>query len=157
MENSSQFQLAIGHSGAEANPIYIDNIKIEEVPPLNPSASDYNDYGSANLIYLNKAPDYLNCYYGTSTNLWPQNEGDLQRVLSQQSSFCSAFAGVCTPEEVGCELYTPVNKDPVVPGVAYDIDTCPAECVGYQVYKQEITDFITNPIYRQFIADNKAK
>gem|GEM_PF-1307166 len=138
-------------------PVYFDNIQLEEVNNNIVSASDYKDYGTANLLYLNKAPDYLNCYYGTSTNSWPQNEGDLQRVLSQQSSFCKAFAGVCLAQEVGCELYTPVNKDPVVPGIAYDIDTCPAECVGYQVYKQEPTDFITNSVFRQFIADNKAK
>ncbi|MFH2063022.1 MAG: hypothetical protein ABIJ46_02595, partial [bacterium] len=58
---------------------------------------------------------------------------------------CASFARVCRENEVGCESYTPTNGDPSVPGIISDQDYCPAECVGYDMFFQEETDFESRP------------
>lgn len=149
--------------GVTGSNVYFDNLKIEKViyPSLASTAYAPYDPGEAQsqqVAYLRKAPDYFNCYYykAAGTPRWPTTPQELDSVLAGRSLACSQFAGVCLPSEVGCELYKPLNGDPTVPGVANDIDVCPQECAGYQVYKQEFTRFV-NDKYRQFIADNKAK
>jgi len=47
----------------------------------------------------------------------------------------------CSQEEVGCALYTPVNGDPVVPGVITENDICPSECLGYESFLQLANSF----------------
>lgn len=149
--------------GVTGSNVYFDNLKIEKVtyPDLAPTAYAPYDPGEAQarqVTYLRKAPDYFNCYYYKAVGIprWPTTPQELDSVLAGRSLACSQFAGVCLPSEVGCELYKPLSGDPTVPGVANDIDVCPQECAGYQVYKQEFTRFV-NDKYRQFIADNKAK
>ena len=141
--------------------IYFDNLKIEKVtyPALAPTpyiSYDPGEAQSSQVSYLKKAPDYFNCYYYKADGIkrWPTTPEELNSVLAGRSLACLYFAGVCIPSEVGCELYKPLNGDPTVPGVVNDIDACPQECAGYQVYKQESTNFV-NDKYRQFIADKK--
>jgi len=66
---------------------------------------------------------------------------------------CSNFAKVCQPEEVGCQIYTPMNGDPEIPAAVNATDYCPAECVGYATYKQDPTEYEPNPVtpYQYFI------
>ncbi|MCD6471072.1 carbohydrate binding domain-containing protein, partial [bacterium] len=109
---------------ADGGPIYIDNIQIEEGKKL----SNYSNYGSKNLIYLKKAPDWMNCYDG---------DGD----FSNNNLDCYNYALECTSNDVGCDIYTPTNGEPPVPGVVYETDYCPAECVGYQLFKEMPTYF----------------
>ncbi len=54
---------------------------------------------------------------------------------------CASYARVCRENEVGCEAYAPSNGDPTVPGVVGSNDRCPAECVGYDTFKQEASNF----------------
>jgi len=54
---------------------------------------------------------------------------------------CEGFAKVCNAQDVGCNLYTPLDGDPAVPAVAGAIDACPNECVGYASHKQEGTRY----------------
>ncbi|TAN58002.1 hypothetical protein EPN15_02360, partial [Patescibacteria group bacterium] len=42
----------------------------------------------------------------------------------------------CDLEEVGCELYTPVDGNIGIPAVAKTGDQCPVECVGYEAYHE---------------------
>lgn len=149
--------------GVVGSNVYFDNLKIEKVTYPALISTPYAPYDpgeaqSKQVTYLKKAPDYFNCYYYKEavTPRWPTTPQELDSVLAGRSLACSQFAGVCLPSEVGCELYKPLNGDPTVPGVANDIDACPQECAGYQVYKQESTRFV-NDKYRQFIADKKAK
>ena len=139
--------------------VYFDDIKLEAVNYNVNDPTDYSGYKPSErpdtqLSYLKLAPAYYNCY-GTTTPAgvisWPQTEGDLLDVLARQNSACENYAPVCIPQEVDCELYTPFNGDPAVPGVAQAADVCPSECAGYQVYKQEETNFVADK-YRQFIA-----
>jgi len=90
--------------------------------------SNYSNYGSKNLIYLKKAPDWMNCYDG---------DGD----FSNNNLDCYNYALECTSNDVGCDIYTPTNGEPPVPGVVYETDYCPAECVGYQLFKEMPTYF----------------
>jgi len=100
----------------------------------------------ADPIYLKKAPDYLGCYDTNDLTPeidYPQTAGDL--ALLPDTEVCSAggeFATVCLPEEVGCQGYTPKNDPgaPEIPGVIGN-NACKAECVGYDAYQQEGSNF----------------
>lgn len=81
-------------------------------------------YGSAELEYeyLRLPPDWLGCT-GASTD----------------PAECDEYTKMCSYQDVGCDLYTPADGDPAVPAVISELDMCPAECVGYDTYKQEAT------------------
>lgn len=109
----------------------VDVVQLEE----RSEATAYHE-GWANAgesAYLKKAPDYDNCY-----NYNP--DGTVKTADDALS--CTNFVGACMESEAGCEKYTPVNGDPWVPGIAtYPDDYCPAQCVGYQTFAQDKTDF----------------
>lgn len=48
---------------------------------------------------------------------------------------------MCTAEEVGCQGYTPANGDPMIPAVIGQDDLCPAECVGYATFTEQVNNF----------------
>jgi hypothetical protein len=99
--------------------------------------------------YLKIAPPYLNCYTDDEQRIdygdWPEDTGDLNIVLAgtkRNDEECANYAGVCIPEEVGCNQYAPTSfKGPSVPAVPKGQDSCPVECVGYDSYKQVETQF----------------
>lgn len=150
----------VGIFGAVSNrEAYFDDIQLEEVPYNGQTASNYSPLIPSRmpyqqLAYLKKAPDYLNCYRW-SDGTWASSD-NIYEILSNQSAQCSNYAPVCTVDEVGCQIYAPANGDPAVPGVAETLDLCPQECNGYQVYKQEKTDFASSR-FVQFIADRTPK
>lgn len=164
-------EIIVYGSTTTAGRIYLDNVKLEEVTYNATIASGYSDYApdsrpQEQIATLKKAPDHYQCYdANTSTTAidWPQNISQLNNLPS--AGACSNYAQACLASEVGCELYTPLNKiDPNVPGRLTQADYCPVEtragaeygiCDGYQVYKQEQTNFTTGK-YTQFIADNQA-
>lgn len=137
--------------------VYFDDAKLEKVSADNATASAYTPYDPSQrpenqLAYLKKAPDYLKCYLTLAGN-WPTSTPELLNVISKRNPACSSYASVCIESEMDCELYTPTNGDPAVPGTVTSADVCPAVCANYQVYKQEPTSF-TSAKYEQFI--NKA-
>ncbi len=145
-------------SGLAETMVYFDDIKLEEINYNSELPSSFTEYNPSKrpaeqLTFLRKAPDYLNCY--KKGNIWA-NSSNLYDILLNQNKLCSKYASVCTSDEVGCNIYKPVNGDPEVPGVAESIDLCPAECAGYQVYKQEKTYFVSST-FVQFIANNVPK
>lgn len=114
-------------------------------------------------LNLKKAPEFYNCYgenlvptgtpntntLSSSTLAWPVNKSDLYKIsnglTAEQKIQCSRFATVCSAEEKSCELYTPSNGNPTIPGVLTTGDLCPNECVGYETYiEQPITQFSGN-------------
>jgi len=108
--------------------------------------------------YIKKAPNYLSCYdLNTSTPEidWPKSKADITAFNSKsRSSDCSQFAQVCIPEEVGCKSYTPVDGGgPDVAGIVGS-NTCLAECVGYETFKQEETHFEKSEFPLYFIGRN---
>ncbi|MBI4457890.1 hypothetical protein HY633_02920 [Candidatus Uhrbacteria bacterium] len=106
------------HSGAAA---YLDNVQIEEG---GGTAFREGYGGDTELVNVKVPPAYLGCS-GEPTDR-PE---------------CASFAGVCRENEIGCESYQPVNGDPAVPGIVGPQDSCPASCVGYDVFKQEKSEF----------------
>jgi len=114
-----------------SNFIYIDAVQLEEGAVAN---NFQEGYGSSDIqySYLQLPPDYLGCTGAAS-----------------DPSECDSYAQMCTATDVGCELYTPVNGDPSVPAIISAIDECPAECAGYDPFKQEATAYETekNPLY----------
>ncbi|MBP6942560.1 MAG: hypothetical protein KBB55_00775 [Candidatus Buchananbacteria bacterium] len=153
--------------------VYIDDVKLEAVTAGATGPSEFSSYESstrppAQIANLKKAPDYYQCYLTdqNNQNSWPQNRDQLNTVLQKRTAQCGSYAQVCTPQEVGCELYTPTTGgNPAVPGRVTSADFCPVEiqagkeigiCDGYQVYKQETSSFSTGR-FTQFIANNTPK
>lgn len=101
---------------------WVDNVMFEE----GYGTAFHEEYGTAekDIVNARVAPLWMGCR---------GNEGDPEE--------CGAFAKVCPETDVGCASYTPVNGDPAVPGIITDYDHCPAECVGYDTFKQEASLF----------------
>ena len=68
-------------------------------------------------------------------------EVNLNKWLIISSYLCNDYTLYCTADEVGCNLYTPADGGPSVPGIVTGYDYCPQECVGYQSFKQSATDY----------------
>lgn len=98
--------------------VWMDNVQLE----TGEGVSDYTEYGTTNFTYLKRPPYYLYC-------------DDPNRA----SLLCSNYSPSCSAEDVGCELYTPQNGDPAVPGVVKEENYCPAECAGYNHYLKRRT------------------
>ena len=150
-------RLVIGSSATGVMEAYFDAVKLEEVMPEISLPTSYTSYNpsqrpASQLTYLKKAPNYYDCYLTVSGD-WPTDLAELQQVILRRNQACSNYSSVCIASEMNCELYTPVNRDPAVPGTITSADVCPSECAGYQVYKQEPTNFVSAK-YKQFI--NKA-
>jgi hypothetical protein len=78
---------------------------------------------STDRVFLKKPPEGLNC---TGSNPPPE---------------CEKFAPSCRREEVGCNLYQPVEGGSAIPAVTTDGDICPAACAGYDTFRQEPSNF----------------
>ena len=132
--------ISLSVSGGE---IIIDGVQLEEITKNqyegNNHLSSYKDYGSTNsLVYLKKAPDYCESYL--------------------DAPFCRDYVYECEEDEVGCQFYRPVNNDPPVPAIIkYPTDYCPAECVGYDTFKQEPTHFEQDGEYPVYLIPSTAK
>jgi hypothetical protein len=116
-----------------------------------------NNYSIDNLTYIKKAPGYLGCYDTDTSDPeinWPVVRSDLLDLPQDES--CQNYSQVCLVEEVGCEMYTPVGVSgaPSVPGIIGG-NYCEPECVGYDTYKQEKTDF-SNSVYPLYIIPGEA-
>lgn len=118
-----------------------------------------NNYNEKNLIYLKKAPDYLDCYDinpATPAIDWPQTKPELQKIKSDEDERCDKFAGVCLPEEVECDSYVSVNEpNPLaIPAVVGSKNYCNQACVGYDTFKQSVTNFAPAEFPLYFIPSN---
>ncbi len=143
--------------------------------------SPYTDYEANNKLYYKKPPERFQCHgYGpgdpppvldfnnklaceSAGGFWDQPEDGQPAIFipdktacykyQPDDSVCSNFMKVCEPEEVGCQIYTPTNGDPQIPGVVSLTDYCPSECVGYDTFKQEpaLYEPDPDPLYNYFI------
>ncbi|MFA5021865.1 MAG: hypothetical protein WC508_02205 [Patescibacteria group bacterium] len=135
----TSFALAFDNSTSET--IYLDGVQMEAIG-YQGDYSAYKDYGLVNLTYLKKPPASFGC------------SGDYQN----DPGLCNNYALYCRADEVGCESYTPLDKSgPAVPGVAALDDYCPAECVGYNAYKQSTTFFESQESIEYFIPKTAAQ
>ncbi|OGH81111.1 MAG: hypothetical protein A3F93_00100 [Candidatus Magasanikbacteria bacterium RIFCSPLOWO2_12_FULL_34_7] len=106
-----------------------------------------NEYirNTSDIIHLKVAPDYLGCYdtntgAGSETIInWPQTESEILNM--NVPSECGKFAQVCAPLEAGCSLYTSARTGSTVSAVVKEQNGCPAECAGYETFKQRESSF----------------
>ncbi|MDD4272018.1 MAG: carbohydrate binding domain-containing protein, partial [Patescibacteria group bacterium] len=98
----------------------------------------YERFSSTGLIYEKILPDYLknSCYsYDANGNI---SDG---RLLANAPAKCQDFARECKAEEAGCELYTNIADGSKIPAKVNPNDYCVAECVGYNTFIQQATNF----------------
>ena len=120
----------------------IDDMKLER----GAVATDYGSYGSAGKIYEKLVPAYLEksaenekrsyCYKDVNP------EGGFDYTFSSDAlPECENFARKCNADEANCELYTSVRTKEAVPAKISAKDSCPAACVGYDMFIEKATDF----------------
>lgn len=108
----------------------IDYVHLQEGEELG----SYQQYGVDNASHMRVAPRK------TTDVFDPVNLYDCTGDVNDDAR-CADFAPVCSMEEVGCELYTPTNADPAVPGIIGE--TCNEEEAGCQLFRQESLAGIT--------------
>ncbi|MFH2018773.1 MAG: hypothetical protein ABII98_02155 [bacterium] len=138
------------------------------------SAFKFADAPDANSAYLKKAPDYFKCYDtnpATALVNWPQTQADLARLNPKPE--CANFAGVCIPEEVGCNWYTPASfLGDRIPGkftpatlvpndaggqtVASWGDQCSEQCVGYDAFREMPSNYSNGLFLTYIVPPNKS-
>ena len=119
----SRLQFGLNLYGDEAFKLWVDAVQLEE----GLFATEYREFGypaSAAHAYYRTPPDYLGC---------AGRPGD--------PSECANYTLMCTKEDTNCELYTPTDGSPAVPGIVTSDKLCPSECVGYSTFRQEETSF----------------
>ncbi len=117
---------------------------------------NYQKIAAATPLYMQKAPNYLGCY---DTDLstkeiidWPISETDLT-LLTDRPEQCADYAQVCVEDEAGCRKYRAAESGVQdVVGIV-GANSCPAECVGYDTFKQEESNFEPSIFPMYFIAD----
>ena len=121
-----------------AGDVLVDGVQLEATSDVSTFRDGYGQtLDSLNLAYYKLPPAYLGCDGSDS-----------------DPTECDQYAQVCSSADVGCDLYTPTNGNPAVPGIAGDLDACPSECVGYDTYKQEPTTYEpSNTTFEYFIPD----
>lgn len=107
-------------SGAER--VAVDQVQLELGAEESLFHEGYSN--TAQSVFLKAPPAGLNC---TGADTDPEA--------------CDGFALSCRREEVGCDSYTPRAGGVSVPAITTQGDTCPTECVGYDTFRQEPTDF----------------
>lgn len=116
---------------APADGIWIDAVQLEESEVMTPYGEGYNGHLSSNEVCTDPA---LGCTYLKAPS--PVCTGSVN-----DPAICDQYAARCSSQDVGCEMYTPTNGDPAIPGIARQSDVCPAQCAGYQTYREEPTAF----------------
>lgn len=109
--------------GSEAWKIWVDAVQLEE----GLVATEYRETGypaQASHAYYKIPPDYLGCRGG------PLDPPE-----------CANYTLMCTQEDTNCELYTPTDGSPAIPGIVTSDKLCPNECIGYSTFRQEETSF----------------
>lgn len=109
--------------GDEPNALWVDGAQLEE----GLEATEYRESGyPANAVHATYKipPEYLGCTGG------PNDPAE-----------CQKYTLICAREDNNCELYTPSDGSPSVPGIATTDNICPNECVGYSTFRQEPTRF----------------
>lgn len=154
--------------------IYLDSVKIEYISPRAYFSGDanvqrYTEYSDNVAAFVKLPPDYLQCR--GYNNLKPSPVADFfnnevscranglfwdagnvyQRGVkcyqyAPDNTRCSEYAPLCEANEAGCQLFTPTNGEPEVPGVVGQNDYCPAQCAGYDAFKQQPSYFEPTPI-----------
>ena len=102
--------------------VWVDAVQVEESEI--PTVYHEGISAGAQSIYLRKPPAYLGC------------EGS-----ADDDELCGNYLRPCSPMDVGCKMYYPQSGDPDISAVATAEDICPAQCVGYETFREEPTQW----------------
>lgn len=106
--------------------------------------------GQKAAVNVRLAPADLGCYdvdASTAEIEYPRTRAEL--ALMEPDASCQNFASVCLPSEVGCDGYADLyGGGDTVPGIV-GANACNQECVGYDVFTQEASEFEqqVDPLY----------
>lgn len=128
-----------GTSGAVANGMYFNGQVSKSCAQSSAGCTAFTYASSTDVtLYMKQAPEYLGCYDSDPTTpgvQWPQTTADLNKL--PENPACDAYASACTQNEVGCNMYTPVDKKlQSVPGKFAAENVCSDKCVGYDTYRE---------------------
>ena len=129
-DNISSLEFSI--TGGAGDTFYLRNIKLE----ANNYFSGWSNYG-ASTVQEKLLPNYLDalCY----VNPFATGMKDF-RLKDNAPAICGNFARRCNLDEVGCQTFTASDGFKVTGKVAFD-EYCPQECVNYDSYVQNKTNF----------------
>ncbi len=101
--------------------VLADGVQLE----LSVGSTNYHEAysSSSQRITLKKAPSGLDC------------------AGANPPADCAKYAPSCRREEVGCNAYVPKDGGVAITAVTTANDLCPAECGGYDTFRQEPTQF----------------
>ncbi len=93
---------------------------------------------TAQHVYLKTMPEGLDC------------------AGPDRAPECANYAPSCRREEVGCDSYKPDDGGIAIPAVTTAGDACPTECVGYDTFKEEPSNF-NDPRFPLFLVPSTAQ
>jgi|GEM_PF-6384211 len=119
--------------------VWIDDIQLEE----GSFVTDYHDSAFEGVAArtIKVPPESLLC-----------TGDDTQDVPA-----CKGYSRVCRADEVGCDRYTPEAGGTPVSGIVADKDYCPYECVGYQTFRKEKSEYDIEAYPKYFIPATAAQ
>jgi len=153
--------------------VYLDSVKLEyntasQILSNDQLVSNYSEYQNNEGRFVKLPPSYLNCRGFSSAAPAPKAPGNITVASTcndnglywdsanvyGDGAACYRYApdpldcGVrlCRADEAGCQMYTPTNGEPKVPGVVGQQDYCPQACNGYDTFKQQPSYFEPTPI-----------
>ncbi len=100
----------------------VDAVQVDEGDQL----TDYKDYGAVNQAHLKLPPAQGGYNLGCTGN------------PTIDPPACANFALKCTADDMGCDLFTPLNGGQSIP--AKPGETCPADKVGCASFREQPTD-----------------
>ena len=107
---------------ADEGNVWVDAVQLEE----SEFATDFHEgIGiGGDTVFLKRPPNYLNCDDPTLA-----------------SDDCGDYLRMCSPLDVGCKLFYPDAGGSAIAGKITPEDFCPAECVGYETFREEPTQW----------------
>ncbi len=111
---------------------YVKNIKFE----MASWDTGYSAYGT-NKFYEKILPKYLESSCYTNVNGATKDYS----LRPDAPNICFNYARQCNQAEVGCESYTATKDKFKVSAQVTSVDSCPQECLGYDIYVSKETYF----------------
>ena len=117
--------------GGTAGDTWIDAVQLEESEV--PTLFHEGIAAGGEVIYLRKPPASLGC---------TGSDGDPEE--------CGEYLPVCSPLDVGCKRFYPVDGGPSLTAITTSEDICPAQCVGYATFREEPTQWTSTAQFPMF-------
>lgn len=150
--NSPDGSMVPSNDANVANPQVADPYPFNEVNLFVPSNQlNADSYTRITGTFYSGNSTHCNISVGASQGSAPHYFDNLKLEIVSSAKSSSVYSPygqggyiymdsnrfMCLEEEVGCQGYTPLNGDPMVPAVINQDDLCPSECVGYDTFSEQ--------------------